>query len=182
MIRGRNFNILIVLLIAITGVSTHTTAEESMALKDKTTALYNEYKNDLADVTEFLPETGITSAHGKSILYVDVREPKEIDVSMLPGAISKAVFLKQPEKFKDKTIVAYCTIGYRSGLFAREMKKKGVDVQNLAAGILGWIHAGGTVYDSRGPVKRVHVYGEKWNCAPEEYETVTFGLLEKIFD
>ena len=101
---------------------------------------------------------------------------------MLPGAISKKQFLQNPGIYGDKTIVTYCTISYRSGIFARDMADKGIQVVNLTGGILAWIHEGGRVYDQNGQIiNRVHVFGDRWNYAPDRYETVSFSLLEMIF-
>ena len=104
-----------------------------------------------------------------------------MSVSMLPKAISKEEFIDNMNLYKNKKIISYCTIGYRSGLFAQKMEKDGIKVYNLSAGILGWTHEGGKVYDSRGIVQRIHVYGKNWDYAPNGFDTIIFGLLEKFF-
>jgi sodium/bile acid cotransporter 7 len=109
-----------------------------------------------------------------------VRKPAEIAVSTLPGAIDKPSFLENPQKYRDKTVVAFCTIGYRSGLFAQEMAERGLTVKNLKGGILAWVLKGGKVYKTDGVIKRLHVYGPKWDLAPSAYETVKFDLLERL--
>jgi hypothetical protein len=44
---------------------------------------------------------------------------------------------------------------------------------NLAGGILAWVGEGMPVTDSRGvPVRRVHVFGPKWNALPPGYKAV----------
>jgi len=100
---------------------------------------------------------------------------------MLPGAIKKEDFLKTPVEFKNKMIIAYCTIGYRSGKFAEEMIDKGLRIYNLKGGVLAWVLEGGKVFDANKESKRVHVYGEKWNHLPEGYESVVFRILERWF-
>jgi sodium/bile acid cotransporter 7 len=45
-------------------------------------------------------------------------------------------------------------------------------VYNLRGGILAWVHDGGTVYDQNGETRRIHVYGRKWNLAPNSYQAV----------
>ena len=57
---------------------------------------------------------------GRAVV-VDVREPKERAVSTIPGAITREEFERRREEFEDKYVAAYCTIGYRSGLFAKEI-------------------------------------------------------------
>ena len=181
-LKKQNAVILLILLVNLTGSFSMAFAEETQTAKETTLEMYAEYKKSFPGIDEYMPETAVANFNDKSIVFVDVRKEKEMDVSMLHGAVTRETFLNNIEKYKDKTVVAYCTIGYRSGEFAEEMKKKGIKVYNLAAGILGWLHAGGTIYDAIGPVKRVHVYGKKWDCAPEGYETVTFGFFEKIMD
>ncbi len=62
------------------------------------------------------------------------------------------------------------------------MARKGISLVNLQGGILAWILEGGKVYDKSGKeVKRVHVYGNKWDYVPAGYDTVKFGLWEQIF-
>ena len=49
-------------------------------------------------------------------------------------------------------------------------------------GILAWLLEGGPVYDESGQeVKRVHVYGDKWDFAPTGYESVKFSLWQQVF-
>lgn len=157
-------------------------SEANQSNKDIIYKMYREYQKSFTEVAEISSEDAIKELNDGKILFVDVRTDGEMSVSMLPKAISKVDFLGDTTLYKNKTIVAYCTIGYRSGLFAAEMKKKGVTVLNLSAGILGWIHEGGKVYDSRGIVKRLHVYGKDWDYAPEGFDTVIFGLFEKLLN
>ena len=117
----------------------------------------------------------------RKILFVDTRKPAEMAVSMLPGAITLEAFLKDPEKFKDRRIVAYCTISYRSGKFAQEMAKKGIAIFNLRGGLLAWVLEGEKVYDEKGETKRINVYGKKWDYPPEGYESVLLGFFERYF-
>jgi sodium/bile acid cotransporter 7 len=104
-----------------------------------------------------------------------------MEVSMLPKAVTKEDFLRDPDKYKDKTVVVYCTISYRSGEFAEEMAEMRVTVVNLIGGLLAWVLEGGKVYDAHGETKRIHVYGEDWDYPPEGYESVKFGFFEKHF-
>jgi len=57
-------------------------------------------------------------------------------------------------------------------VFAQELGKQNVDVLNLRGGILAWLHAGGRVYRQGRAVKQVHVYGERWDLAPADFQTV----------
>lgn len=109
----------------------------------------------------------------REVVLVDVREPVEREVSMIPGAIPAERFDAEREQHRDAVVVAYCTIGYRSGLWAEHLREQGFDARNLEGSILGWTHAGRPLVGPDGePTRRVHVYGERWNLAAEGYEAV----------
>ncbi len=145
--------------------------------------MYANYKSeDFPQVKDISPQKARELLNEDKLVFVDTRRPEEMAVSMLPGAVAEEDFLKNPGQFKNKTIVGYCTISYRSGVFAREAADRGIAVVNLQGGILAWILEGGKVYDDAGnPVKRVHVFSDKWDFAPAGYKSVKFSLWEKLF-
>lgn len=150
--------------------------------KDAVYQLYGQYKKDFPTVSEITPTAAIALSRQGGMVFIDTRKPEEMEVSMLPAAIDKETYLKAPAAFEGKTLVAYCTIGYRSGIFAREMEAKGIPVRNLSGGIVAWALEGGPLYDKNGETKRIHVYGEKWNYAPNGYETVVFGFFKNLLN
>jgi sodium/bile acid cotransporter 7 len=104
-------------------------------------------------------------------VLVDVREPAERAVSTLPGAVSREAYLADDARYAGRPVVVYCTIGYRSGLFAAELRAAGVDATNLAGSLLAWTWAGGPLVDPTGaPTRRVHVYGPAWDLVAPGYE------------
>ena len=144
--------------------------------------MYTGYKKDFPEVKDISPQRAMELLDQGKVVFVDTRMPSEMAVSMMPGAVTKQDLLIHTDRYKDKTIVGYCTISYRSGMFAREMAKEGLPVINLQGGILAWTLESGKVYDPSGKeVKRIHVYGEKWDYAPEGYESVKFKLKEQLF-
>lgn len=144
--------------------------------------MYADYKNkDFPTVTDISPQQVMELMQTGQVVFVDTRKAAEMNVSMLPKALTQTEFLQNPLKYKGLTVIGYCTIGYRSGLFAREMETKGITVYNLAGGIVAWVLEGGNVFDANGETRRVHVYGQKWNYLPDGYEPVMFGFLEKYF-
>jgi sodium/bile acid cotransporter 7 len=144
--------------------------------------IYSEYKKDFPAVKDISPRQAMQLLDQNQVVFIDIRKPEEMAVSMLPGAVSQQEFLSRPDQFKHQTAVSYCTISYRSGVFAREMAKQGIRVINLQGGILAWTLEGGTVYTKDGnAVRRVHVYGDKWDYAPADYESVTFNLWKQLF-
>ncbi|HUY90812.1 MAG TPA: rhodanese-like domain-containing protein [Pirellulales bacterium] len=106
------------------------------------------------------------------LAIVDVRKPHEQAVSMIPGAISQAEFEARKDEFRDAPVVAYCTLGFRSGKFVAQLRAEGFDACNLRGAILAWTHARQPLVDAQGETRRVHVYGRKWNLVASGYEGV----------
>lgn len=145
-------------------------------------AMYRDYqKKDFPDVPDIHPKQAMVLVRDGKVVFVDTRSQSEMNISMLPDSISQETFLNHPEKYRDKTVITYCTISYRSGKFAQEMKKQNVPVYNLAGGILAWVLEGGKIYNKTGETKQIHVYGENWDYPANGYESVQFGFFEKLF-
>lgn len=144
--------------------------------------------------------------HSEEIVLVDVRLPDEQRVSMIPGAVTQEVFESeilpslQECASEPALVVPYCTVGYRSGLYARMLvKEKGLKNVRNGEGVLMWTFDGdglvrpcdgktptrapklctGTLKDPSEAealqVKEVHVYGPTWNIAAEGYKTIMFS-------
>ena len=138
----------------------------------KVEAMYENYKRAFPGVRDISAQEALRLQEESKVVFVDERDPEEQAVSMLPGALTARQFLENPERYRDHLVVGYCTISYRSGKLALKLGKKGITMVNLRGGILAWLHAGGKVCKDGRPVKRVHVYGRKWDLPPAEYETV----------
>ena len=106
-----------------------------------------------------------------SVTLIDVRSPKERNISQLPLAISSDTFLKNPRKYSHTKIIAYCTIGYRSGKFAEKYHQ--YKISNLAGGVLMWSHIQGRFLHNQKNTKRVHIYSKSWNYLHSDYEAVS---------
>ena len=135
-------------------------------------AMYRNYKKYFPDVQDLAPAEAMELTKAGRAVFVDVREEKEQVVSMLPGAVPQKEFLRQPERYRDKVVIGYCTISYRSGKLAERLKARGISMLNLQGGMLAWVHAGGKLYDRDGETLRIHVYGRKWDLAPRGYEAI----------
>jgi sodium/bile acid cotransporter 7 len=159
--------------VTLMGQLSLSSAESSDGVKrQKVEDMYNGYKKQFPEVRDLSPQKAmILAAEGKAV-FIDIREPREQQVSMLPGAVTEKEFMNDPAKYKDAVKIAYCTISYRSGKFAQRLQKKRIPVYNLSGGILAWVHDGGKVYDPNGETHRIHVYGRKWNLAPKRYQAV----------
>jgi sodium/bile acid cotransporter 7 len=138
----------------------------------KIETLYRNYRKDFANVQDIAPAAAMELLKSNAAVFVDVRAKKEQAVSMLPGAITEQAFLNHIDRYRDKTVISYCTISYRSGKLAAKLKARGVVMLNLRGGLLAWVHDGGKVYDRTGETRRIHVYGRKWDLGPKDYEAV----------
>jgi len=134
--------------------------------------MYVDYQKTFPEIPDMDPRPAMKQVKKRKMVFIDVRESKEQQVSMLPEAITVKAYLENPDKYKDHVKIAYCTIAYRSGKFAQKLKDRGITIINLRGGILAWIHDGGKVYSEHGQTNRIHVFGRKWDLAPKEYEAV----------
>jgi sodium/bile acid cotransporter 7 len=157
------------LLLVAPGRSQELTDEEKLA---RIYEMYEGYKKSFPDTPDVSVEELLAMRENGDVVLVDGRKKKEQKVSMIPGAIPSEEFEKNIEQYKDKTIIVYCTIGSRSGKYAKRLIKKGMRAYNLKGSILAWIHAGQGLVSEGEETRRVHVYGRKWNLAPEGYEAV----------
>ena len=102
------------------------------------------------------------------IQFLDTREPEEYNVSHIPNARYigyKDLDMKVLDKVdKEKPIVLYCSIGYRSEKIGEKLKKKGYKkVYNLYGSIFEWANQGLPLEDINGKeTKKIHVYNKNW--------------------
>jgi len=143
--------------------------EERKAAMEK---MYSGYQEGFPDVPEVNPAALAQALQEDSIVLVDTREPKEWEISRISGAITQEEFEARRDEYKDRKIVAYCTIGYRSGQFAKQLITDGFDASNLSGSILAWAHAGEPLVNDDGETNQVHIYGPQWDLLPDGYEPV----------
>jgi rhodanese-related sulfurtransferase len=106
-------------------------------------------------------------------VLVDVRSDAEVNVSVIPGAITKSQFEKNSQLYQNKTVIVYCTVGGRSGAYAKQLAEKGVKVKNYQGSILEWVKAELPVETIDGkPTNRVHTYSDRYRI-PSKYQQVT---------
>jgi rhodanese-related sulfurtransferase len=136
--------------------------------------MYEKEKAEFQDVEDISPTSARALYERGEAVFIDVRTPDEQIVSMLPGAVTEQDVADTPSLLQGKTAMAYCTIGYRSGLYAEDQGREGIRVLNVQGGILAWVFSGGKVYHAGRETSRVHVYEEEWNYLPDGYEPVMF--------
>ena len=115
------------------------------------------------------------------VVLLDAREMNEYEVSHIPGAryvgfddFDESVL---SDIDKDKRIVVYCSIGYRSEKIGEKLKKLGYkNPYNLFGSIFEWVNAGQPLVDKEGKATNIiHTYNKKWS------KWVTDGMAEKVW-
>jgi sodium/bile acid cotransporter 7 len=151
--------------------ASHLTDTEKLSRIERMTA---DYRSDFPRARGVTIEKFLAwRAQRGDVVLVDVRDANERAVSTIPGAITREEFGTRKAEFSRRPVVAYCTIGYRSGEYAQALLDEGVDAYNLEGSILAWVHAGQPVNDAQGnATRRVHTYGAQWALLPEGYEAV----------
>ncbi len=105
---------------------------------------------------------------GKELILLDIRSPKEYQVSHLKGAELVVYKTFDPGNIshisKTSTVVVYCSVGYRSERVGEKMKELGFkEVYNLYGGIFQWKNQGHPVVNSYNQITdSVHVYNRIW--------------------
>lgn len=158
------------------------TGVQNSEQKEKVMKMYESYQEDFSNI-EHISVSELRKLKSqmsqnkkdrdqKSWILVDARSKEERAVSKIPGSLSAEEFEASLSDYQDKKVIAYCTIGYRSGQFVEKMREKGLQAFNLKGSLLGWIHEGGEVVDPDGKsIKKVHVYGPTWNIVPKGWES-----------
>lgn len=124
------------------------------------------------DVEHISPaELEARMAQSEELLLIDVREAAEYKVSRIPGAVSlpeQASFREKITKLLEeqpevKTVVLYCSVGYRSSRAAHSLASlPGKSVYNLEGSIFEWANDGLPIEGATVPPARVHPYDEHW--------------------
>lgn len=104
---------------------------------------------------------------GEVPILLDVRTPEEFAVSHLPGAVRAESEEEALEVLagvdRDRPVVVYCAVGYRSAELARELEEAGFTaVENLEGSIFAWANSGRPVVRDGEEVETVHPYDRRW--------------------
>ena len=111
--------------------------------------------------------TTLNEADFSPVIFLDAREKAEYDVSHIKGALfvgyNNFELSNLPNLEKFTTIVVYCSVGYRSGVIGKKLRKLGfTSVFNLYGGLFDWVNNGNPVYSKSKKVTKVHPYNSKW--------------------
>ncbi|WP_340152333.1 rhodanese-like domain-containing protein [uncultured Marivirga sp.] len=108
------------------------------------------------------------------VFILDTRSAKEYSVSHLPNAqfIDYDRFdISQVEDIpKDKEVIVYCSVGYRSEKIGEKLKEAGFqNVSNMYGGIFQWKNEDLNVVNQQGEITdSVHTYNKRWGKWLEE--------------
>ncbi len=169
-----NITIAVLCLINV-GCEQNVVTESELDKRSQITTKYREYTKEFPLVKSIaVEELQQLQAQGKKLVLVDVRSPKEREISIIPGAISLAEFEENLERYSnsDAMIVAYCTIGYRSGKYAQKLRQQGINILNLEGSLLAWSHSQGELVNDVGLTNKVHVFGRQWQLTADNYQPV----------
>ena len=134
--------------------------------------MYQHSREHFPEVPEISAEELKQLQVDTSVVVVDVRTPAEQAVSMIPQAMTADEFEAKAGDYEGTTIVTYCTIGHRSGLYAKQLLAQGFNVFNLKGAILSWTHSGGSLVTPDGPTRAVHVCNRKFVLHADGYDPV----------
>lgn len=97
-------------------------------------------------------------------LLLDARTAEEFAVSHLHGARHGAQLTAALKDYpKDKPIVTYCAVGYRSSALAEKLQQQGfTNVANLEGSIFQWANEGRPIYKGEQIVQEIHPFDAKW--------------------
>lgn len=104
---------------------------------------------------------------GTGAVFIDARERKEYEVSHIQNAqwagYDDFRLNRLADIPKDKKLIVYCSVGYRSEKIAEKLKEAGyTNVYNLYGGIFEWKNQGKAVYNDNGKTEKVHAFDRKW--------------------
>lgn len=98
-------------------------------------------------------------------LLLDVRTKAEFEVSHLAGAtrVEPGAEVGKLALPKDKPIVTYCSVGYRSAALAKKLREAGyTHVTNLEGSIFRWANENRPLVRDGQPTDKVHPYNRLW--------------------
>lgn len=107
----------------------------------------------------------LSQGSAPSPILLDVRQDDEFAVSHLAGA-HRAASLEAALALgldRDRPIVAYCSVGYRSARLVNQLQGLGyTEVYNLAGSIFKWANEGRSLVSQSQLEPRVHPYNAIW--------------------
>ena len=106
-------------------------------------------------------------AERDDITLLDTREQEEFEVSHIQDAVlatdANDALEILGQHNKDRIVVVYCSVGYRSSKIAEILARRGVpNVFNLEGSLFQWANEGRPLYQGASRVNRVHPFDDEW--------------------
>lgn len=129
----------------------------------------------LSDSVPQISVDSLSAMNEENYLLLDAREKQEFLVSHIPGSrfVGYEAFSMESvaDADKNRTIVVYCSVGYRSEKIGEKLQEAGyTDVQNLFGGIFEWVNRGGELENESGKTNLIHPYSKIWGVWLREGE------------
>ncbi len=98
----------------------------------------------------------------ENIYLVDVRQAEEFAVSTIKGALNIET-VSDVGVSKDRKIIVFCSVGYRSAEFAHQLQQIGyTKVYNLSGSIFEWANKGYPLFQGTSRTNFVHPFNNDW--------------------
>lgn len=103
----------------------------------------------------------------RGFVILDTRTAREYEVSHIQNSRWVGYESFEPQKVADistdKTVIVYCSVGYRSEKVGERLQKMGFKkIFNLHGGIFQWINQGQDVFQNGSKTDSIHVYNHHW--------------------
>lgn len=158
---------------------------------------FGKLKQMMKDCTSHFPDIEVISTtdlqrmikqHDK-VWVVDVRDVDERAVSVIPGSISTTeldVAVDAGDVSQSDLIIPYCTVGYRSGMYAQGLKDRGFFNVRNSEGILLWTYSELPLvvkeHSGERKVREVHTFGQQWDLASPQYKSIYHSSWQMYFN
>ncbi len=107
-----------------------------------------------------------------NFVIVDVRSESESGVSLIPGALTRTEFERTAADHQGKAVIAYCTVGVRSGKFVNQLIRQGWKACNYEGSIIDWCKNKLPLVSPDGAeTQQVHTYSAKYSV-PDDYKAI----------
>lgn len=140
---------------------------------DKPSCQNKEFDTELSQLLSFtVPLKSVkdlSKDNLKNYLLLDAREKEEFNTSHIPNAqyigYNHFDISTLNNIDKNKPIIVYCSVGYRSEKIGEKLQKAGFkEVYNLYGSIFEWANQDGALEDAQQqPTTEIHTYNKKWS-------------------
>lgn len=129
---------------------------------------FEKHLDELIDRSVPIISVGEAFSQFEKHVFLDTRELEEYNISHISGAIYVGYdnfSFSNLKLEKDCKIILYCSVGYRSEIIGKILKKSGYDnVHNLYGSIFEWVNQGHPIIDPKGKTtNKLHTYSRSWS-------------------